>query len=148
MIKDAIYLAIILVLAGAGVWIYETGEQKIELADMRADAAAEELADKSKATAGNQIAEGVIHEAQTVAVPLAPVAPLRLCHAAPATLPTAARADSRKAGPTVVTAGDTQLVEPLPDTESLVGIGRDDDAYIQALETEIFALRREMMNGR
>lgn len=142
-IKDAVYGLIIAAILGILVMVYVHGEHHIEQKDQVAAAKQEVHVAKVETTANDQITQEIEHEAQTANLPLAPVAPIRVCLSSPERVPDAAGKDSGAAPSPVVGSPNPPVAETVP-TDALVQIGRDDDIYIAALEAEIATLRQEM----
>jgi hypothetical protein len=153
-IKDYIYAAIIAVILAGGAWEYHhiesIGEQKIEVADAKVEAAraalvaqAEKLASAKNTQIGETYEKGIGTPVTNVPTTV------RLCNNAPSrvAVPAAARSDPGPTSPADSGTADTSGT-PDPRIAKLIQIGHDANVTITALQAYDAMLRSEMQGAK
>ena len=152
------YAILALGVVGGGIYFVHhervIGEQKIEAADKKvADAAIQHNLDV-QVMADDETAKNEALLAQTLATPVDPVPPARLCRVAPARRPMPSTAPSKPGSPAAAISGAANSGDPQagggaleagPDIgAALVTVGRNSDAVVRALQAENASIRKEM----
>ena len=153
-LKDYIYAAVIaLLLIGFGLFVHHErgiGEAKVLAADAKVVAIqkAHDTDVQNAATAATS--EAIKSYVKTIAKPVTGTAPIRVLNGAlcRSPVPAAASGNGAVAGAgsgADVSAADRDAGQALSD--GLVTVGRDADAEVIALQTEVAALRKEMIQS-